>query len=61
MVMKNVKPEYENEKFKIFGLLLFMTKTYFNEVGIKYLIQIKYFAAILFIFTIILSLIYFDN
>ena len=61
MVMKNVKPEYENEKFKIFGLLLFMTKTYFNEVGIKYLIRIKYFAAILFIFTIILSLIYFDN
>jgi len=26
MLMKNVKPEYENEKFKIFGLLLFMTK-----------------------------------
>ena len=61
MVMKNVKSEYENDKFKIFGLLLFITKTYFNEVGIKYLIRIKYLAVVLFVFSLILSINYFEN
>lgn len=56
MLMKNVKPEYENDKFKIFGVLLIINKTYFDEIGIIYLPRVKFLAIILFILIIILPI-----
>lgn len=61
VLIKNVKPEYQNDKFKIFGLLLFISKTYFNEIGIKYLTQVRYLAFILLVFWLIIMIKCFQN
>ena len=53
---KNVKPEYQNDKFKIFGLLLFISNRYFNEFGIKYLFRVRYLAIILAVLWLIIMI-----
>jgi hypothetical protein len=59
LLIKNVKEEYVDSKFKIWSLGIFTIQKYFNEQGKKYLIRVRLLVIILGIYGFILLLLFF--
>jgi len=59
LLMKNLKNEYIDSKFKISNLGIFTTQKYFNEQGKKYLTRVRLLVIILGIYGFILLLLFF--
>ena len=61
LLMKNVREEFTNQKFKIFGMGIFTSRKYFNEKGKKYLVLERLIAILLFLYGISFVIYYFSN